>query len=60
MLSLSQGQELDIAHSRDLVNVVKDGLLESGGQGAEGLDGVLDSLLDFLMLQGLVIGHIIW
>ena len=47
-------------HLRDLVNVVEYRLLESGGERAEGFDGVLDSLPHCLVLQGLVVGHIIW
>lgn len=44
---------------RDLVNVVENRLLEPVCQGAEGFDGVLDSLSDLFVLQGLVIGHIV-
>jgi len=49
-----------IVNSRYLVYRVKDGLLEAVAESTDYLDGASNPHPHLFMLQGLVIGHIIW
>lgn len=49
-----------VVNSRYLVHGVKDGLLEAVAESTDYLDGASDPHPHLFMLQGLVIGHIIW
>lgn len=49
-----------VVNSRYLVHRVEDGLLEAVTESTDYLDGASDPHPHLFMLQGLVIGHIIW